>query len=88
MKMAQQVMGSITGTASIASYATPELRGLFEEWARVLEEEIIAFVKQKEKTSPSDIAANLSISEESVLFLIEKLAREGRLILGEIRVPA
>ena len=86
MKMMQQMTGSVTETASTASFATPEIRGLFEEWARALEDEIITFVKEKEKTSPPDIAAKLKISEESVLFLVGKLAREGKLIIGEIRV--
>jgi hypothetical protein len=86
MKMMQQMAGSVTETAGIAFFATPEIRGLFEEWARALEEEIIAFVKEKQRTSPPDIAAKLKISEESVLFFIGKMAREGKLIIGEIRV--
>lgn len=86
MNMAKKVMGSITETASTASFATPELRGLFDEWTKVLDEEIITFVKEKEQTNPSDIAKKLKISEESVLFLVGKLARERKLTIGEIRV--
>jgi hypothetical protein len=86
IKMMQQMTGSLTETAGIAFFATPEIRGLFEEWARALEEEIITFVKEKQRTSPPDIAAKLKISEESVLFFIGKMAREGKLIIGEIRV--
>jgi len=86
IKMMQQMTGSVTEAAYIASFSTPEMRGLFEEWARSLEEEIITFVKEKGKANPSDIAAKLKVSEESVLFLVGKLAREGKLAIGEIRV--
>lgn len=86
IKMMQQMTGFVTEAAHIASFSTPEMRGLFEEWARSLEEEIITFVKEKGKTNPSDIAAKLKVSEESVLFLVGKLAREGKLAIGEIRV--
>lgn len=86
IKMMQQMTGSVTEAAHIASFSTPEMRGLFEEWARSLEGEIITFVKEKGKANPSDIAAKLKVSEESVLFLVGKLAREGKLAIGEIRV--
>ena len=64
----------------------PEVRGLFEEWAKAVEEEILAFLKEKGKANPSDISAKLSISEESALFFIGKMAREGKITLGEIRI--
>ena len=86
MKMMQQMAGSVSETAGMASFATPEVRGLFEEWTKVLEEEIVTFVKEKGKATPSEIAAKLRVSEESVLFFVGKLARERRLIIGEIRV--
>jgi len=87
MKMMQQMSGSVAEASNIAALATPEIRGLFEEWARSLEEEIITFVKEKGKANPSDIAAKLKISEESALFLVGKLAREEKLVIGEIGVP-
>lgn len=87
MKMMEQMSGSVAEAANIAALAGPEIRGLFEEWARALEEEITSFVKEKGKVNPSDIAAKLKISEESVLFLVGKLAREGKLVIGEIGVP-
>ena len=86
MGMMKQMTGTMEETANIMFFATPEIRGLFEEWVKVLEEEIIAFVKEKQKTSLSDIAAKLKISEESAVFFIGKLAREHKLTLGEIRV--
>lgn len=86
MKMGQQVMGSIIETAHMASYATPEVRALFEEWARLMEDEIISFIKENEKPQPAAIAEKVKLSEESVLFFISKLLREGRIAVGELRV--
>jgi len=86
MTMAQKVTGSVAETSTMAAYATPEVRGLFEEWAKAVEEEILAFLKEKGKATPADISAKLNISEESALFFIGKMAREGKIALGEIRI--
>ena len=68
MQMGQQMAGAVTESASMASFATPEVRGLFEEWAKAVEEEIVAFLKEKGSSEPSEIATKLKISEESSLF--------------------
>ena len=76
MQTGQQMAGAITESASMASFATPEVRGLFEEWAKAVEEEIVGLLKDKGTSEPSEIAAKLKISEESALFFIGKMARE------------
>ena len=85
MQTGQQMAGAVTESASMASFATPELRGLFEEWAKAVEEEIVAFLREKGSSEPSEVAARLKISEESVLYFIGKMAREGRLKITEIK---
>jgi hypothetical protein len=77
--MGQEMAGAVTESASMASFATPEVRGLFEEWARAVEEEIVVLLKNKGTSDPSEIAAKLKISEESALFFIGKMAREKKL---------
>jgi hypothetical protein len=79
MHMCQQMAGAVSESASMASFATPELRALFEEWAKAVEEEILGFLKEKGSSNPSEIASKLKISEESTLFLIGKMAREKKL---------
>ncbi|MEM3432838.1 MAG: hypothetical protein QXP27_01550 [Candidatus Methanomethyliaceae archaeon] len=86
MKMMEQMMGSMNKSAKISDYATTEMRVLFDEWLNNLEEETIAFVKEKGKVSPDDVASRLKISKESALFIIGKLAREGKLSIGEIKL--
>jgi hypothetical protein len=87
MKMMEQMTGANEG-ANSGGFASPEIRGLFEEWERSLEEELIKFVKNSGKTTPSDIAAKLKISQDTVLLLVGKLAREGKLIICDIRIAA
>lgn len=71
--------GAVTGSVSMASFATPEIRGLFKEWAKAVEEEILGFLKEKGSIEPSEIATKLKISEESVLYFIGKMTKEKKL---------
>ncbi len=86
MQMGQQMAGAVSESASMASFATPELRGLFEEWMKAVEEEILGFLKEKGSSEPSGIAAKLKISEESVIFLIGKMAKEKKIKITGIKV--
>jgi len=86
MQMSHQMAGAVTESASMASFATPEVRGLFEEWAKAVEEEIVGFLKEKGSSEPSEIAARLKISEESALFFIGKMARERKLKITEVKL--
>ncbi len=86
MQMGQQMAGAITESASMASFATPEVRGLFEEWAKAVEEEIVGFLKEKGSSEPSEIAAKLKISEESALYFIGKMAREKKVKITGIKL--
>ena len=79
-------MGSVAETANLASFATPEVRALFEEWAKLVEEEILVFIKDNAKATPADIAAKMRLSEESTLYFLSKMLREGKITVGEIRV--
>ena len=86
MQMCQQMAGAVTESASMASFATPEVRGLFEEWVKAVEEEIIGLLKEKGSAEPTEIAAKLKISEESALFFIGKMARERKLKITGVRI--
>ncbi len=79
MQMGQQMAGAVTESASMASFATPEVRGLFEEWAKAVEEEILGLLKDKGIIEPSEIAVKLKISEESALFFVGKMVKEKKI---------
>lgn len=86
MQMCEQMTGTVIEVGRLAGFASPELRGLFDEWLKALESEIIEFLKEKRSCLPADLAAQLKLSEESVHFLIGKLVREGKLKITGIKL--
>jgi hypothetical protein len=84
MQMCEQMTGTVIEIGRLSGFASPELRGLFEEWVKALEGEILEFLKEKGSCPPSDLAIHLKLSEESVLFLIGKLVREGKLKINKV----
>ena len=86
MQMGQQMADAVIEMGKMASFATPEIRGLFEEWVKAVEGEILEFLKGQESSTPGEIAAKLKLTEESVLFLIGKLAREGKLKITGVKL--
>ncbi|MGQ9655990.1 MAG: hypothetical protein ACUVXD_18195 [Thermodesulfobacteriota bacterium] len=79
MEMCRQMTQAVERASEMAAYATPELRDLFEDWLRQVEEEILAFVSEQGKVNALEIAERLKISEQSAVFLLSKLAREGKI---------
>lgn len=79
MEMCRQMTQAVERASEMAAYATPELRDLFEDWLRQVEEEILAFVSEQGRVDALEIAERLKISEQSAVFLLSKLAREGKI---------
>lgn len=71
------MMTGFTETANTAKFATPELRGLFSEWCEQIEKEILDFIKESKIINIEKLAAKFNLSEESVKYLINKLAGKG-----------
>lgn len=83
--MCQAMMTSVGKAAEMAAYATPEVRTLFEEWARSVEEEVLAALKARGPLDLATLAGALKVSPESVLFFLGKLVRDGRATIAGIR---
>ena len=62
----------------------PKVRALFEAWVQDVEAAVLAFVKERRTANPEDIATHLQISLKSAVFLVNKLAREGKLKIGRV----
>jgi len=75
--MCREMMVGFQETASTAKFATPELRGLFNEWCEQIESEIIEFAKKEEKIKVEDLSKEFKLSEESIKFLLNRLASRG-----------
>ncbi len=83
--MCQAMMTSVGKAAEMAAYATPEVRTMFEEWARSVEDEVLATLKEHGPLDLADLAAALKIGPESALLFLGKLVREGKATIGSIR---
>ncbi len=55
--MCEQMAGTVIEIGRLAGFASPELRGLFEEWVKALEGEILEILKVKGSCPPADLAA-------------------------------
>ncbi len=85
MAMCQAMMTSVSRSAEMAAYATPEVRTLFEEWARSVEEEVLGILKARGLADLNQLAAQLKVNPESALYFLGKLVREGKATISEIK---
>lgn len=72
-------MAAISYTYELASYSTPELRSLFDDWLGEIEHMVIDVVHTQKKADPDQIGARLNLQSNSVIFILSKLAREGKI---------
>jgi len=84
MEMCKSMMESVSRACELATYATPEVRGLFEDWTEEVSSEILQFVKEKGRTTPEEIAQKMKISKNSAIFFIAHLAKENKLKIESI----
>lgn len=77
--MCSQMTSAVSKAAELGSYATPEVRSLFEDWAGEVEKEIVDFIAQSGQCSPAAIAQKLRLKEDSVIFFIGRLAQQKKI---------
>jgi hypothetical protein len=86
MEMCREMTAGMRQVAELAAYATPEVRALFEDWMREVEEAVLAFVREQGTTDPQAIAEHFKISAESAVFFVGRRAREGKLKISSVEV--
>jgi len=83
MKMSQRMADAIDETQVTSSSVTPdvtaEVNGLFEDWMRTVEDEILDLLTKEKSLTPAGIAVKLKISEKSINFFMDKMKKEGKL---------
>ena len=77
--MSKEVLSAINHTYELATYSTTELSGLFNDWLSEIEKEALVFLKDKTIVDPEMVAQHLRLEQESALFILNKLMREGRI---------
>lgn len=81
--MSREVLSAISHSYDLATYSTPELRGLFNEWLSEIEIEVFEFLKDKKRVDPDEVARHLKLERESIVFILNKLARDGKINMQE-----
>ncbi len=79
--MSKEVLAAISHTYELASYSTPELRSLFNDWLEEIERLVVTYVNDRNKADPHEIAAHFKLKRDSVIFIMSKLAREGKITM-------
>jgi hypothetical protein len=79
--MCKKMMSNMSRATELASYATPELHGLFEEWLSQVEEEMQADIQKQGSANPEELAKKYKLSKESIYFILAKLAQKDKINL-------
>lgn len=82
MDMCRQMMSSRGEGLDLGSFATPELRNLFQDWVQQINEEVLGFMQSHQSASVEDVAEHLKLSADSIIYLLGKLAQEGKVKLA------
>lgn len=79
MEMSKEVLSAVSHSYELATYSTPELRGLFNDWMGEIERETLEFLKDRDVVDPDEIATHFRLEKGSIIFILGKLAREGKI---------
>lgn len=79
LDMSREVLSAVSHSYELATYSTPELRGLFSDWMAEIEREVIEFLRGRETVDPDEVAGRFRLKRESIIFILGKLAGEGKI---------
>lgn len=82
MDMCKKMMSTISQSSDIATFATPEVRQMFEEWVQQVDEEILGLVKENNLITPEQVAEKLKISKNSAIYFLSRLAQKGKISIN------
>ncbi|MDP4094953.1 MAG: winged helix-turn-helix domain-containing protein [Bacillota bacterium] len=82
MDMCQKMMSNMSKNNEIATFATPEVRQMFEEWVQQVDEEILVLVKENNVITPEELAEKLKISKNSAVYFLSRLAQKGKISIN------
>ena len=80
-EMSKEVLSAVSQSYELATYSTPELRGLFNDWVQAIEGEIIDFLNERQNVDPAEVARHFRLTQESAIFVLGKMAREGKITM-------
>lgn len=81
IEMSKEVLAAISHTYELAFYATPELRSMFNDWLGEIERLVVSYVDARKRADPREIASHFKLTRDSVIFIMSKLTREGKIAM-------
>jgi len=81
MDMCGKMMSYMHENRKLSTLATPEVQGLFEDWAEQIEEEVVEFIKDKKDFNVDQVAEQFKISKDSAYYFLTRLAQKGKIDL-------
>jgi len=85
MDMCKKMMVGMGQNRNADQPATSEIQTLFEEWAQQMDAEVLGLVESGGKKAVGDMATQLKISNESLIFFLTRLARQGKIDLQPLK---
>lgn len=82
MDMCKEMMSSIRQSHRVATLATPEVQGLFEDWVEHIEQEMLEYLKDKDSVDIKGLSDHFKISQDSAYYFLTKLAQKEKLKLN------
>lgn len=87
MQMCRNMTQSVAKSADMASFATEEIRGLFQDWLSQVETEVLTSIQENGgQIDIAEISSQLSISEKSARYIVGALFQKGAINLGQVHV--
>jgi hypothetical protein len=86
MDMCKKMMGTMGQSRESGVFATPEIRTLFEDWARQMDDELLGLLDAGAPADLDQLAARLKISKESLIVFLSRLAQKGKISLRPERM--
>jgi hypothetical protein len=87
MRRRSEMLESIHQTSALAVHATAELQQAFGEWLKDLGNQAVELLA-KGTADAAQLARSLKITEASALYLLHRLATNGKVILvGKLKRP-
>jgi hypothetical protein len=80
--MCRDMLSHVHHSHKVATLATPEVQGLFEDWVEQIEKELLDFLKDKKTVDVKDISVHFKISKDSAYYFLTKLAQKGKIKLS------
>jgi hypothetical protein len=79
VEMSKEMISATNHSHELVTYSPPQLQCLFNEWLGEIEGEVLDFLADRDNSDSDEMARRFKLERESVIFIMSKLAREGKI---------